>query len=139
MQELAAAGVVGLGHGLQALRVLLVEAGFQGVDQRVVEGVEPDHGGVALVGVVVPVPAGGEEQVAGGHEDPFAVDRGPGAVAFEDEAEGVGGVPVGLRGLAGQDDLQARVEGVDRGRGVGQAGVDEHQDPSFGFLQGQGL
>lgn len=72
-----------------ALVVELEEPGLQGVDQRVVEAVQQHHRAVALVVVVVPVPARGQEQIARPHVHALAVDGGVGALALDDEPEGV--------------------------------------------------
>ncbi len=58
--------------------------------------------------VAVPVPAGLGQEVAAAHRDRVAVDDGPHALALDDEAEGVLGVPV----LGG---VLARAEVLDRG------------------------
>src|SRR6266568_3333595 len=46
-------------------------------------------------------------------------------------------MPVRLRGLARQNDLDASIERVDRCRWVLQSRVDQHEYASLGFLQSQ--
>jgi hypothetical protein len=82
-----------------------------------IESVEPNHGLLALVSVVVPLPLGCEDDIPGLHVEFVALDGGEGAGALDDETQGKGIVPVGGRDFAGVDELETSVDGVGRERG----------------------
>jgi hypothetical protein len=127
VQQLPRRQVLGSGNRLGSLFVAFEETRVKGVDEWVVQPVEPHHDPVAGMGVIVPVPAGGEEEVARSHGHALAVHRGVGAIASDDEPERCGGVSVGLRGLPRHEDLDPGEEGVDSGRWLGQRWIDQHQ------------
>src|SRR5262245_3681610 len=62
--------------------------------------------------VVVPGPAGGENEVSGMHRNALARDLGVGAFALDDETQRIGRVPVRGRDLAGLDHLKPAIERV---------------------------
>jgi hypothetical protein len=66
----------------------------------------------------MPVPGWGEDHVAAGHSDAFAVNSGESACAFDDEAHCEGCVAVGAGCFIGEDELKACVEGICCERGV---------------------
>jgi hypothetical protein len=103
------------------------------VRERRVQAVEPHDRLRAFVAVVVPAPAGGDDEVAGTHPDALATDGRVGALALYDETQRVGGVPVRGRDLARQDRLQP---GEERGRDEarpGQGRVFEHEHAPLGL------
>ena len=69
-------------------------------------------GVVARVAVIVVGPRRRQDEIAGVHRRPLAVDGGVGAGALDDEAQRRGGVPMARRDLAGQDQLQAGVQAL---------------------------
>lgn len=55
--------------------------------------------------MVVPVPGGGQDDIASGHLNALAVDGREAALAFDDEAHGEGRVPVRPGCLIGHHEL----------------------------------
>lgn len=91
---------------------------------------------VSLVPVVVPAPAGGQQQITRIPVYSFTVDRGVCRGALDDEAESTGRVSVRLRRLAGKDDLDPGEQAVHSAR-IQHAGVDQHQHPSLCLVERQ--
>ena len=122
------------GHRL-AFRVgRLREAGVEQPDHRDIQSVQPHHRMVGFIPVVVPGPARGDDEVAGFHDRPLALDRGVGAAPLDDEPQCRGRVPVGRRDLPRHDQLQAGEQGVG-GRSMPlQPRILQNQHPPLGFL-----
>ena len=67
--------------------------------------------------------------------DALAVDRGIGALALDHEAQRRLRVAMAGRDLAGQDELQPRVERVRDRRGAAQARILEHEHAALRFAR----
>ena len=93
-------------------------------------------GVVARVAVIVIGPGRRQDEVARVHGRPLAVDRGVGALSFDDEPKRRGGMAMGARDFAGQNQLQAGVQALRDSRRAVQARVFEHDDAPLGFLGG---
>ena len=109
------------------------------VDERQVQAVEPDHRAVGRVAVVVKRPGRGEHKVTGAHDRVLPVHRRVGALPFDDEPQRGRRMLVSGRDFAGEDELQPGVEVHGGGRRRPQAGVHQHQHPTFGLLGGDDL
>lgn len=123
---------------LHRFAVALGEGGAEETQHRDVQAVQPDHRLAAFrggaVAVVVPGPGRSDDEVARLHAGAFAVHRGVGAVALDDEAQGRLGVPVAGSDLARQDQLQAGVEARGDRRLAGKVRVLQHQHAAHRFL-----
>ena len=88
--------------------------------------------------MVVPGPRGRDHEIARPHRGPLAVDRGVGALAFDDEAQRALGVAMAGRDLARQDELQAGEERMRdaRGRVLTQRRVLQNQHATLGLGRG---
>ena len=93
-------------------------------------------GVVARVAVIVVRPRRRQDEVARVHRRALAVDGGVGALSLDDEPKRRGGVAVGARDFAGQDQLQARVQALRDARCAAQPGIFEDEDAPLGFLGG---
>lgn len=113
------ARTLGRGPGGQLVGPELEETGVQLGDQRDVETVDPRHGLVGDVLVLVEGPARCQQQVAATHRHGVPVDVRPHALAVHDEPEGPLTVPVRGSDLARSQVLD---RGPERGGGVRQAG-----------------
>ena len=125
----------GAGDWLQLLRMTLGESCIEERHHRDVEAVEPDHGRVARIAVIVKSPRRRDDEVSGMHRRALAVDRGIRAFAFDDEAQRRLRVPVARRDLAGKDELQPRVEAMSDRRGATQARILEDEHATLGFAR----
>ena len=98
----------GVPGSVPGFRSELEEPGVENVHERDVEPVEPDHGCVPGVGVSVPGPGRGEQEIAAPHRDGVSVDDRPDPFAVHHEPERALAVTMGRRDLA-------RPEVLDRG------------------------
>jgi hypothetical protein len=78
----------------------------QQIHELHVEPVEPDHRLLGLVAVVVPGPGRGDDEIAGLHQGPLAIDGGIGPVPLDDKAQRRLRMAVRRRDLARHDELQ---------------------------------
>jgi hypothetical protein len=117
------------------VRPVLAELRVQQLHDGQVQPVEPDHGAVRVIAVVVEGPRRRDDEVARVHGDLFAVHRGVGAVAVQDEAQRGLRVAVRRRDLAWQDQLQSGVQAVRDAGASAQAGVFQHQHAALGLAR----
>ncbi len=107
---------------------------FEIIKQRQVQRIQPHHGFIAIVAVVMPVTAGGQDQIAFRHRQAFAVDDGKAAFAFDDNPHRRGCVDMGRCRFTRQQQLHPQ---IDRGRGLHRpcptTGVRQHQHATFGL------
>ena len=75
--------------------------------ERRIESVQPHHRLRAEIAVIMPRPVRRHHKIPRRHRRALAVHRRVRALAFDDEAQRVGCMPVRRRDLAGQYDLQA--------------------------------
>ena len=115
---------------------ILGEARVKETQHRDVEAIKPHDGLSAGVAMVVPGPAGRDDEIAGLHRDAFAVHRRIGALAVHDETQRGLRVPVRWRHLARQDQLQTGIERLRDARLSAQRGVLEDQHATHGLLGG---
>jgi hypothetical protein len=87
------------------------------------------------IGSVVPGHRRRDDEVAGLHRGALAVDRGVGALAFEDEAQRRLAVPVGGRDVAGHHHLNSRKQRGCHLRLAAQARIFQDQHATLGFLR----
>ncbi|MNV59098.1 hypothetical protein D3C71_1515030 [compost metagenome] len=107
---------VGVDHlGLELVGMALEEHAFHQMHQRHIEHVHPVAILAAVARMRVPGPARRQQHVAGTHLDARAVDHGVGALAFQDDAQRIGRVAVGVGRLAGLDQLVGRDHGAHGG------------------------
>src|SRR5262249_17559316 len=74
-----------LGDRMGIARIVFAKDSAEELAERIVERVQPNHRRWAEMAVVVPGPAGGENEVSGIHRNALALDRGVGAFALDDE------------------------------------------------------
>ena len=98
--------------GIPRFVVRLCEVRRKVVVERKVQAVQPDHGLVSVVAVVVPLPLRREDEVAFFHADFLAADGGEAAGPFDDEAEGEGLVAMRRGRLAWQDQLETCIDSI---------------------------
>jgi hypothetical protein len=91
---------------------LLVKDGVQVGDERDVQTVQPHDWLAALVAMVVPGPDRGGQKIPLLHDRFFPADRAVAGLALDDEADGRRGVVMGAGDLAGQNELDAGIQGV---------------------------
>src|SRR6516165_9593120 len=113
--------------------VLLVEPGLEHPHQRGIEAVQPDHRSIGVVGVVVPGPVGGEDEIAREHREALTVNDRVAAAALDDQAKGRRRMAMGPSNLAWHHDLDVGDQCV-AGRHPGQLGVGQAQNSAFGLL-----
>ncbi len=96
-----AADVLGFCHGLGFFVAVFGKTGVKELQHRNVQAIEPDNRGIGfkspVVAVVMPGPAGGDDEVTGLHLCALAVHRGVGSVAFDDKTQRALGVAVAGR------------------------------------------
>ena len=66
---------------------MLGETAVEEIDQRNIQAVQPNHGRIAGIAVIVKRPGGREDQIARMHADALAIHSGVSALAFDDEAQ----------------------------------------------------
>ncbi len=114
-----------------ALGVELEEHRVQGLHERDVEPVQPDHRSVGVIAVVVPGEARRQDEVARRHVDALPVDGRVGAVSLHDEADRRRRVTMGAGDLAGQEELDGGDHRVRRRPSSSQTGIEELQRPAL--------
>jgi hypothetical protein len=131
---------------VRSARAHFLEACVEEANHRNIQAVEPDDRFAAavnaVVAVIVPGPARGNDEVARHHGCAFTVDCRISATAMDDEAQRRLHVAVGRRDLARQNQLQSGIERLRHAGVAGQRGVLEHEHAAHGFLgrdQGAGL
>src|SRR5690606_32095644 len=128
--------VAGLaGERLFLLGMALEERGVEELGHRDVEPVEPDHGAIGRVAVVVPGARRRDDEIALLHRRALAVDAGIGARTVDHEAQRRLAVSMGGRDLARHHELEAGVEAGGDPALPSQARVLEDQYPSLGLAR----
>ena len=122
---------------LLAAGIRLEEPGVEQAHHRDVEPVQPHRRRVAHVAMVVIGPRRREDEVARVHRRALAVHGGVGAGRFQHEPDRRLRVPMAMRDLARQDQLQAGIEASGRPRLPPGTGVFQDQDPALGLLRRQ--
>ena len=108
---------------------------FHVIDQRQIQDIKPDDRIGAVVAVFMPQTRGREDQIATAHRAFLTVNRGVGALAFNDHAHGIRCVAMAGCPFAGHEQLHAQVHG---GAGLHfvqtMTGVGQHQHAAFSFF-----
>src|SRR5438128_2128099 len=79
--------VVGrLYNTLSILLIRLEETGLKTIEQGIVEPIEPDHRFVGVVPMIMPGPAGRQDEIARRHFESFTVHRGIRSLPRDNEA-----------------------------------------------------
>ena len=81
--------------------------------------------------MIVPSPAGGDDEVAGLHGGALAIDSGECAAAFHNEAKCTLGVAVAGGHFAGQNQLQTRIQSLGNAGFAPNAGVFQNQHAAY--------
>lgn len=81
-------------------------------EERQIQPIQPDHRIRALVAMVMPMPRRGQDHVAARHGDLLPFNGRKAIAAFDDEAQRERDVAVCGGRLAGEDELEAAVDGV---------------------------
>ena len=118
------------------LTVRLSETRIQKVDDRYVQSVHPHDGFVARVSMIVVRPARRKNKIARSHVGSFAFHGCVRSLAFDDESQRRGRVPVSSRNLSRQDQLQTCIQAVADQASACNARILEHQDPALGLFGG---
>ena len=113
----------------------LEDLGAQILMQGRVQHIEPDKRPLPPMRMFVPGAAGRDDEIAGLHQAFLAIDNGDAARALHDKTQGVGGVAMGPRALAGRQHLKIRVDGGDRAARAAPIRIGEGQHPPLGVLR----
>src|SRR5690606_3204643 len=97
--------------------------------------IEPHHGLVAGISMIVKGPRWSDDEITHVHEHLFAIDGRVGTRAMQDEAKRRLRMTMSGRDFAGQDQLKPRIKTVRDARLATQAWVFEHQHAALGFLR----
>src|SRR3546814_2617769 len=112
----------------------LGEASVEVAHGRDVEAVQPDHGPIGLIAVVVPLPPWSEDQIERLHHSFFTIDRCESPAPLKHETQGAFRVSMAWRDFAGQDQLQSGIQARNDGRLAYEARILENEHASFCLL-----
>jgi hypothetical protein len=115
--------------------IMLAECRIEQIDDRHVETVEPDHGLVARIAMVVIGPRRRQDEIARVHGGALAIDGRVGAAAFDDEPQRGGGMTMATCRFARKNELQPGVQAVGDLRRAAKAGILQHEHPPLRFLR----
>ena len=72
--------VIGLASRVNRVWIIFEKHGAHCIGQRRIQYVLPDHRLVSVVTMIMPGPVGGNNKITKVHLQPFAIDRGKGAI-----------------------------------------------------------
>ena len=125
---------VGTGRVLHLIVGIISERGFEEIDRREIEHVQPQHRLLRRIAVVVRGPVGGDHEIARRHESLLALDGRVGALAVEHEADCRRDVAMGRRHFARQDHLDAGKQRVGDTRLAAHGRILENEHPTLRLI-----
>ena len=116
---------------------MFAECGLEEVDDVQIKAVDPDHGLVIFLPMIMPRPVRRDDEIAALHQRALASHRSIAHVAFQHETQR--GSRMAMRGgdLSGQNELHARIHGGGDARSARHGGVFKHQHAALRFFGGQ--